>query len=107
MIFGDTRYFKFPTQTYGLGDQTTLADVLPIDYFYLRLYQIVFREIMANVFIGFGYNLDYHWNVEKDDIPGKTWDEFNTFQKGTCSVSSGVSLNFRYDKWPFGRCCVW
>ena len=27
-LFGDTRYYKFPTNTFGLGTQTSLADAL-------------------------------------------------------------------------------
>jgi len=96
-LLGDTRYYNFPTQTYGLGNSTTLADVLSIDYSYLRVYQIVLHEIKKNVFAGIGYNLDYHWNIENNSLPGKALDEFNKLEKGTQSTSSGVTLNMVFD----------
>jgi outer membrane protein assembly factor BamA len=96
-LVGDTRYYKFPTQTYGLGTQTVSTNPLQIDYSYLRFYQIVLREISSNLFIGFGYNLDYHWNIKIDSVNGNEQDQFIKYQKGTRSVSSGVSLNFLYD----------
>jgi hypothetical protein len=59
-LFGDTRYYKFPTQTYGLGPNSPLSNPLKIDYSYLRFYQVVFREMASNLFFGMGYNLDHH-----------------------------------------------
>lgn len=96
-LFGDTRYYNFPTQTFGLGTNSSLSDELDIKYSYLRVCQIIFREIMPNTFIGLGYNLDYHWNINVDSIPGKALDDFKRYQKGTRSISSGVSLNFLFD----------
>jgi outer membrane protein assembly factor BamA len=96
-LVGDNRYYKFPTQTYGLGTQSPLSNPLQIDYSYLRFYQVMFREIGANLFIGIGYNLDYHWNIKVDSVHGEELDQFVKYQKGTHSVSSGVSFNFLYD----------
>jgi len=96
-LFGDWRYYKFPTNTYGIGNHTTLSDILAIDYSYLRFYQLVFREIFNNVFIGGGYNLDYHWNIEEGATTGKVYNEMQKYQSGNSSVSSGMSINFQYD----------
>jgi hypothetical protein len=96
-LVGDTRYYKFPTQTYGLGAQTLSSTPLQIDYSYLRFYQVAFREIASNLFIGIGYNLDYHWNIKVDSVQGVELDQFIKYQNGTHSVSSGVSVNFLYD----------
>jgi outer membrane protein assembly factor BamA len=96
-LLGDTRYYKFPTQTYGLGTQSPLSNPLQIDYSYLRFYQVVFREIGANLFAGLGYNLDYHWNIKADSINGNEFDQFAMYQQGPRSVSSGISLNIMYD----------
>jgi outer membrane protein assembly factor BamA len=96
-LSGDTRYYKFPTQTYGLGAETVSTNPLQIDYFYLRFYQVVFREIMSNIFLGIGYNLDNHWNIKIDSVPGEEQDQFIKYQKGSHSVSSGISINFLYD----------
>jgi hypothetical protein len=96
-LVGDTRYYKFPTWTYGLGPESTLSNPLHIDYSYLRFYQVAFREIASNLFVGLGYNLDYHWNIEVDSAQGIKLNQFVKYQKGTSSVSSGVSLNIQYD----------
>jgi len=96
-LFGDARYYNFPTQTFGIGTNSSLNDALNIKYSYLRIYQIVFREIKPNIFAGAGYNLDYHWNIKPDTIQGKALDDLTKLQKGTKSVSSGVSLDFLFD----------
>ena len=96
-LTGDTRYYKFPTITYGLGPKSTFSNPLHIDYSYLRFYQVVFREIASNLFVGMGYNLDLHWNIEADSVPGIDLDQFVKYQKGNQSISSGVSLNIQYD----------
>ncbi|MGD0755288.1 MAG: BamA/TamA family outer membrane protein [Bacteroidales bacterium] len=96
-LVGDTRYYKFPTWTYGLGPESPLSNPLHIDYSYLRFYQVAFREIAPNLFVGLGYNLDYHWNIEVDSVKGTELNQFVKYQKGTSSVSSGVSLNIQYD----------
>ena len=96
-LTGDTRYYKFPTITYGLGPKSTFSNPLHIDYSYLRFYQVAFREIASNLFVGMGYNLDLHWNIEADSVPGSDLDQFVRYQKGNQSISSGISLNIQYD----------
>jgi outer membrane protein assembly factor BamA len=96
-LVGDTRYYKFPTRTYGLGPDSPLSNPLHIDYSYLRFYQVAFREIASNLFVGLGYNLDYHWNIEVDSVQGIELNQFIKYQKGTRSISSGFSLNIQYD----------
>ena len=96
-LVGDNRYYNFPTETFGLGPNSSLGDALDIKYSYLRISQIVFRELAANIFAGAGYNLDYHWNISSDTISGKALVDLRTNQKGTRSSSSGFSLNLLYD----------
>lgn len=96
-LFSDTRYYNFPTQTFGYGTNSSLSDELDIKYSYLRVSQVVFREIMPNTFVGIGYNLDYHWNLKVDTVPGKALKDLEKYQKGTHSISSGISLNFLFD----------
>jgi outer membrane protein assembly factor BamA len=96
-LFGDVRYYNFPTQTYGLGTRSALSNPLQIDYSYLRFYQVVFRELSANFFVGMGYSLDYHWNIKVDSVRGVELDQFIKYQKGTSSRSSGLTLNILYD----------
>ena len=96
-VFGDIRYYRFPTQTYGLGPNSSSSKPLKIDYSYLRFYQIVFREMASNLFLGMGYDLDYHWNIKADSVKGRELDQFVKYQNGTHSISAGISLNIMYD----------
>ena len=96
-LFGDARYYKFPTRTYGLGPNSPLSNPLKIDYSYLRFYQVVSHEMASNLFFGIGYNLDDHWNIKVDSTNGKELDQFVKYQKGNHSISSGISLNIMYD----------
>lgn len=96
-LFGDWRYYNFPTNTYGIGSHTLLSNVVPIDYSYVRFYQTGFREVRKNVFVGMGYNLDLHWNIATGVDTGKVFNEIQRNLHGSRSVSSGLSLNFLYD----------
>ena len=96
-LVGDDRYYKFPTNTYGLGLRNKPSDKLPIDYSYLRIYQIIYREITSNFFIGVGYNLDLHWRIKTDSIPSRTFHQFWDNTKGTQTISSSPSFNMMYD----------
>ena len=96
-LVGDSRYYNFPTRTFGLGNRTTLEDGINIKYSYLRISQIIFWEMASNVFAGAGYNLDSHWNVGYDTIPGKPLEDLKRLGQGARSVSSGISINLLYD----------
>ncbi|HVN57163.1 MAG TPA: BamA/TamA family outer membrane protein [Bacteroidales bacterium] len=96
-LFGDIRYYKFPTQTYGLGPFSKNAHEIHIDYSYLRFWETVFIELGTNFYVGAGYNLDYHWNIKADTVKTTEMDQFLEYQKGHSSLSSGVSVNLLYD----------
>lgn len=96
-LFGDVRYYNFPTQTFGFGTKSSLSDALNITYSYLRVYQYLFRELKPNFFVGIGYNLDHHWDIQPDSVPGKVFNDLIRYQKSDHSTSSGISLNVMYD----------
>ncbi len=96
-LVGDSRYYNFPTETFGLGTDSKLSDALDIKFSYLRISQIVYRELTKSIFVGAGYNLDYHWNITTDTIQGKALTDLKKYQKGQRSVSSGISLNILFD----------
>jgi len=101
---GDWRYYKFPTNTFGLGSKNSLSDAVPIDYSYIRIYQLAMKEIAPNFFTGIGYHLDYHYNIKLDSNQNKTIiseiNNYNIKSKNSSfatSASSGLSLNLQYD----------
>jgi len=96
-LSGAARYYNSPTNIYGIGDNVYLADVQSIDFSYLRVYQIAYRELVPHLFAGLGYNLDYHWGIKANLAPGKVSKEFERLQKGSSSVSSAISFNVQFD----------
>lgn len=96
-FFGDWRFYKFPTYTYGIGTHTSLASALPIDYSYIRFYQFAYHEFLKNLFFGIAYNLDLYWDISTKVDTGKVYSEFIRNIKNSRSISSGFSLNFLYD----------
>ena len=96
-LSGAARYYNSPTNIYGIGDNVYLSDVQSIDFSYLRVYQIAYRELVPHLFAGLGYNLDYHWGIKANLAPGKVSKEFERLQKGSSSVSSAISFNLQFD----------
>ncbi len=96
-FFGDWRYYKFPTYTYGLGNHSSLTSALRIDYSYIRFYQYTYHEFFDNFFLGIGYNLDLYWDITTNSDTGKVYSQFIRDVTNSRSIASGVSANFLYD----------
>ena len=93
-FLGEWRYFKYPTDTYGLGDDTkeNIKDL--IDYKYFKFHNTLFKPISRNLYLGFGLGLDYRWGINTVDT--KTFfQEYNKNRKTTTSV--GFLVNLKYD----------
>lgn len=96
-LLGDWRYYKFPTNTFGLGSKTSLSDANPIDFSLLRIYEVVMKQITKNVFTGVGYNLDYHWNILQTNTSKINDTDFDKYGFTTSSVSSGLTVSVQFD----------
>jgi hypothetical protein len=97
-LVGDWRYYKFPTDIYGLGGESTLTKSNNIDYSYLRLYEAATFSVRKNINIGLGYNLDSYWNItegQHDSVTGIYGMDLYGFKTET--FSSGISLDALYD----------
>jgi hypothetical protein len=55
---GDWRYYKFPTNTFGLGGKTTVKDKNAVDYSQVRFDEIIMTKIARYLSGGIGLNLD-------------------------------------------------
>lgn len=97
-LVGDWRLMHYPLSTYGLGMHTTVANAIPMDYKYLRLYQSVLRQVRPRLYAGLGYQLDYHWDVtsQQNQRPVAAVSEHRQGVQGS-STSSGVALTLLYD----------
>ena len=62
-IVTDWRFEIFPQNTYGLGTLTTIADADSITFDYLRFYSTVLKTVAKDFYLGFGYDVDYFYNV--------------------------------------------
>lgn len=97
-LTGDLRLYKFPTNTYGLGSKSSLNDAVGIDYYRLRIYEVIMYLINKNVFGGLGYNYERYWNITETKNPSiPSPDVEEQYGLSSYSVSSGFTINFQYD----------
>jgi hypothetical protein len=97
---GDTRFMIYPQFTWGLGGNTNNDDKVLLQYNYLRVYHSFLKKAGKRIFLGAGYNLDYHYNASlEEDSTALTkipfYDYGNEYKES--SVSSGMVLNFLID----------
>ncbi|GAB4018275.1 BamA/TamA family outer membrane protein [Spirosoma koreense] len=94
----DWRIMHYPQATYGLGMYTTTDRVINMDYAYLRLYQSLLRRMAPNLYVGLGYHLDLHWNIESY-ARNRELTRISRYPYGVegRSVSSGPTLQLLYD----------
>ena len=96
-LLGDYRYYIFPTNDFGLGSKTSLADATKIDYSHLRIYEVVLRKITNNFYIGAGYNLDYYWSIKETKDSANVVTGMDMYGFKPTSISSGITANIQYD----------
>ncbi len=96
-LLGDWRYLNYPQDTYGFGGYTTLDDKYIVSYQLLRLHELILRNIKKNLYLGAGYQLDYHWRISESGVkPGRITD-FEKYGFSKTSASSGIVLDLLYD----------
>jgi hypothetical protein len=96
-IQGDIRFLVYPQYTWGLGTSHTLDEKVWVNYKYIRFYQAALKKIGPRLYVGPGYDLDYHFNIGGDS--GVNLQKFTGYAYGLSgnSVSSGITFNFLYD----------
>ncbi|MVN23115.1 BamA/TamA family outer membrane protein [Mucilaginibacter arboris] len=94
---GDFRLYKFPENTYGLGSLTSLDELNPMKYNFVRFYETVLKKLEKNFYGGLGYNLDYHYDIMENGKPNQSVTDYQIYGKTTTSVSSGIAFNLLYD----------
>jgi len=94
---GDYRLYKYPQSTFGLGSNSPIKNEDPMDYSFLRLYEIVMRRITGNFYAGAGYGFDYHWNISHTGPMNGAPSDYALYGAATSTVSSGISVNALYD----------
>jgi hypothetical protein len=97
-IVTDWRFEIFPQNTYGLGTLTTTTDADSITFDYLRFYSTLLRTVTKDFYLGFGFDVDYFYNVRdlSHPPPGHP-TPFQTYGVTAKSVSSGPTFSILYD----------
>lgn len=95
-LISDWRYLRYPTYTYGLGMYTSPQDTTLLNYQYFKLQSAVLFQVHPHVYIGGGYLLDYFWNIQQV-YQQQTKSDFQKYGSGPTSLSSGITINFRFD----------
>jgi hypothetical protein len=97
-IEGDIRFLVYPQYTWGLGNNNPNDHKAMVNYSYIRFYQAALKKISQQLYIGGGYDLDYHANIFSPDS-GVDLRKFTGYPYGLSgnSVSSGLTFNILYD----------
>ena len=96
-FLGNWQYLNFPQDTYGIGGFTTIADRYTVNYKYVRFSEFALKHIGGNFYMGPGYQLDYHWNIEELGVPSGRVTDFDLYGFGNHSISSGIAMDIIYD----------
>src|SRR6478736_6334969 len=96
---GDTRFMIYPQYTWGLGGNTDYSNKVLLQYNYLRFYHSFLKKVGDKVFLGAGYDLDYHFNasLENDSATLAKIPFFDYEKDRQNSISSGPVINFLID----------
>jgi len=101
----DWRLYIFRLPTYGLSTGCG-ETAYPMLYNWIKFHNIVSREIGPDIYIGLGYHLDYHYDIQDESLdtvsndqvmtPHYTYSMNHGFDPNQY-ISSGISTNFVYD----------
>jgi hypothetical protein len=90
---GDYRFYKYPESTFGLGSSSNMRNEDPMDYSYVRFYEIVLRHIAGNLYGGGGYIIDNHWNIKNSGDLG----DYTTYSTASHTIATGFTVNALLD----------
>ena len=96
-FIGDYRFLKYPQDTYGLGSSSNINNADPMDYYFVRFYEIVLRHIGGNFYGGLGYVFDDHYDISEQGNPNGTVSDYAKYGPQTHTVSSGFTINGLFD----------
>jgi hypothetical protein len=96
---GDWRYLDSNQPTYGLGPAFPGDRESPMDYYLVRFYETVYREVSEDVLIGLGYHLNHYFGIVDHNATQGIVTPYVQYSGGqpTTSTSSGLSFNVLND----------
>ena len=95
-LISDFRFMDYPSQTFGLGANTKVAEGYSINFSYLKIHQSFLRSVSPNLFVGAGYYLDHFWNIAETNPPSAN-TSFKQYGLRSNETASGISLQGTYD----------
>lgn len=69
ILKGNTEYSKFPLSYYGVGSQSTEADIQDITYSRFLLEPLLLRKVTGAFFVGGGFRYNTYRNVQPQENP--------------------------------------
>ncbi|HEV7231011.1 MAG TPA: BamA/TamA family outer membrane protein [Bacteroidia bacterium] len=96
-LLGDWRFYRYPQYTYGLGGHTSTRNADLMNYTYITIRETLQKMIAPDLFVGLGYNLDYHWNITEAGLGDGIQTDYQKYGKTDKSISTGPSLKLLYD----------
>jgi outer membrane protein assembly factor BamA len=122
ILLGDMRYFDSSQPTYGLGtgpqsaklagmgieyDEGMFSEPIPdaqlMKFKYIRFHETAFKKIQKSLYVGIGYHLDYHYDINDEllNYPDTITSHYAYSIKNNFNpekyLLSGLSLNLLYD----------
>ncbi|MBS1524462.1 MAG: BamA/TamA family outer membrane protein [Bacteroidetes bacterium] len=93
----DTRWERFPEDTYGLGTTSTVAKANHLDFKYVRSYFTIYKKIGTDLYAGAGYDLDYHYGISQGGNADSTLSDYSRYGFRPASISSGINVSLLFD----------
>lgn len=118
ILQGDWRYLNYSQSTFGLGTNAPegvsegfvngfwqdkfAPGEQPMLFKYIKFHETIAKEIKPSVYVGLGYHLDHHFDIEDQNLTDTTLTSHYVYSqvKGIDSENytlSGLSVNFFYD----------
>ena len=101
LFVGDSRFYVYPQSTYGLGSSSDTSARQHMSYNLLRISEVALKRISGNFFLGAGYRLSDHWDIDYRKPENGATSAFQTYGATQQSLSSGISINALYDSRDF------
>ena len=101
LFVGDSRFYIYPHSTYGLGSSSDTSARQHMSYNLLRISEVALKRISGNFFLGAGYRLSDHWDIDFRKPENGGTSAFQTYGATQQSLSSGISINALYDSRDF------
>jgi len=114
-------FFNLPTYSLGTSNQVAIPEVTgykavlidpaaggvyPMDYNWIRFYNVLSRRLSPSINVGIGYHIDIHYSIQDDNLSIVNDTLYNTPHYAYCMlhgfntdqyITSGLSVNFVFD----------